>query len=777
MNRILTVVLLIAAVVTVSFSASLTIKVSDGKVPVEDATVVITELSTNMLTSDKGIVFIGNMPSGSFTIIAVMPGYEKYSNVIEMKGEDRVIPVRLLQVSYSLGEITVESKRNKGKVTTQTTVKKEELEASSQFIMNDAIKTLQMMPGVSSSGSMFDSRMYIQGGDFDEWIGSMDGVYIMNPYRWGGRISMFNPYILESIDLYTAGYPAEYGQGLSGVVAVETKNGNKDRLKGFFDISSGSSEISLEGPLSSNFTVFFDIRRTYYELIFPLIYTRDQLVGIQVPYLWDGILKLNWDITYYDSLSFDMYGSLEGMKWNLDSSINGSSQQPGEFEYQSVNLIGSARYKHRFESGDSFDFTAGVLPQYEEDRLSGSPLVTFDENQTNYLYQLRADYFLNSIKGHKIQAGGMFIYAVPSASETVNYYSLNANGQWTNGTVNETFNTIHIAYYSAYLLDNWEIFPSFIFEAGAREEYFTLDNENAINPQAGIKWETTDRLDFFLRGGLYHLFPMDVTLVDSNLGNPDLKSDKVYHLIGGSEYSSGDYIFRIEGFYKYYFDMIEGDSVLHYNNNGVRNVYGGDIYLQKKARKGEWLSGWIAYTYTYGVEDITARSAEDPANPYSIPSSEWFIPNYLRSHTISAIAEMTYYKNPGLTNFFDFMNEWKLSIELTAMSGKPYTPVTNFIQSSFNGGTYYYFDNGKYDSEYTPWYVRLDVKLTIPWNADFLKGILGPNVTAYAYIQVLNVLDLPNIIDYSYTVQNGQLVKVPVGDLPIIPLGGVRIDF
>jgi hypothetical protein len=64
---------------------------------------------------------------------------------------------------------------------------------------------MQAMPGVSSSGGTFDSRMYIQGGDAYEWIAAMDGVFIMNPTRWGENISMFNPNIVDTIDLYTAG--------------------------------------------------------------------------------------------------------------------------------------------------------------------------------------------------------------------------------------------------------------------------------------------------------------------------------------------------------------------------------------------------------------------------------------------------------------------------------------------------------------------------------------------------------------------------------------------
>ncbi len=55
---------------------------------------------------------------------------------------------------------------------------------------------------------------------------------------------------------------------------------------------------------------------------------------------------------------------------------------------------------------------------------------------------------------------------------------------------------------------------------------------------------------------------MNILEMDSNTGNPGLQSEKVYHAIIGGDYSDPDYMFRIEG-----------------------------IYLQKKPKKGDWLSG------------------------------------------------------------------------------------------------------------------------------------------------------------------------------------------
>ena len=112
-----------------SFSASLTVKVNDGRIGLEDVSLSIPEIKANLISDERGIAVFKNIQAGPYTLYAVLPGYEKYSNTIEMNGENTEINIRLKPSTYSLGEINVESKRNRGKVSSQTTVKQDELEA------------------------------------------------------------------------------------------------------------------------------------------------------------------------------------------------------------------------------------------------------------------------------------------------------------------------------------------------------------------------------------------------------------------------------------------------------------------------------------------------------------------------------------------------------------------------------------------------------------------------------------------------------------------------
>lgn len=101
-------IIIILAAPGLSFPADITVKVTDGSLALEDASLTIPELKENLLSDDKGICVFKNVGAGSYTLYAILAGYEKYSNTIEVKSENLNIDIRLKQSVYSLGEINVD---------------------------------------------------------------------------------------------------------------------------------------------------------------------------------------------------------------------------------------------------------------------------------------------------------------------------------------------------------------------------------------------------------------------------------------------------------------------------------------------------------------------------------------------------------------------------------------------------------------------------------------------------------------------------------------------
>ncbi|MGC8765414.1 MAG: TonB-dependent receptor [Brevinematia bacterium] len=758
--------------------ANVKVVVKEKKSPVEDATVVILEKKLQSKTEKGGNAVFENIEAGKYTLIVVMPGYEKFSKEINVEAEDIEVNVELKRVSVSLGEVTVEEKREKGKVPAAKKISEDEIKNASQCYLNDAIKVVQSMPGVGTSGYMMDAMMYIQGGDWYENIFLMDGVVLINPYRWAGRVSMFNPNWIDSLDLYTAGYPPYLAQGLSGALVAKLKEGNNERLKGYFDLSSASSEIGLDGLVGSNVTFYFNIRRTYYEFLIPLFVKVDE--GVQYPHITDGIFKLTFTPTLDDKISVFFYGSEEGMKWKLTGNVSaGEPEYNGEFYYYNYNAIFGTRYDRRLTEKDSLDIILGCTWTENYSKLDADPVGIYEAESRLINFQSLVNLYINSFDGHKFQTGGAIIlpYLIED-KETVKFYSLDANGNWTNSfSYEDKLSNYMMPYYAGYIMDNWEFIKSLILEVGGRVEYYKPTGETVFNPVGGLKWEITEDASIYVRGGKYNFYSFNFYQIDEKYGNPDLRSEKAYHCLGGAEYDKEAYLVRVEGFYKWYYDLIYEDGDKNFNNDGFREVYGGALYLQKKKRKTDFWNGWLSYTYVHGLEKVTNLGTPDPAFPSALPIDEWFVPSFLREHNLSINLELINklrFDNPRI----DWLYNWSLSFDFKLMTGKPYTPITNFVSAEIPGaGTQYYYNYGKYNSEFTPLHHKLDVKITIPSGPfDFLK-LFGLKFESSSYVSFINIYNHENIYDYHYVIKDGKLQKEGLKDFPFMILGGFKIEF
>lgn len=760
------------------WSTDLNVIVKEKNKVISGATVIILEKELQQITKATGEVNFTKLEPGEYTVIVLYPGYKKTSKKISLGKNNQKLFIQLERLNLSLGEITIEEKREKGKVPASKKITGDEIKNTSQTFINDAIKTIQSMPGVSTSGFMFDATMYIQGGDWYENILFLDGNVLINPYKWSGRISMLNPNWIDSIELYTAGYPAYLAQGLSGVIVAKIKEGNREKLKGYFDLSSATSEIGLNGPIGSNVNFYFNIRRTYYELLAPLFMNVSE--GVQFPHLTDGILKLTFTPTIDDKISIFLYGSEEGMKWKLTGNVeSGEPSYKADFFYSQPQIIFSTRYDRRLTEKDSMDVVLGCTFLSSLGKFDAGPVGVSEWDAKMLTFEGLLNFYINSFDSHKIQSGiaTLLPYMIEDKEKSY-FYSLDSGGNWTDVySYEETLSNYLMPYYAGYIMDDWEFINSLIFEAGSRFEYFSPTGEFAVNPVLGLKWEMTEDASIYVRGGRYNRFLFNYYQISEKYGNPELQSEKAYHGLLGIEYDKNAYLVRLEGFYKWYYDLVFNDNDKNFNNDGFREVYGGTLFFQKKKEENNFWSGWISYTYVHGLEKVTNLGTPNPAFPSIIPLDEWYTPAYLREHTLSINLEIVnkiWLDNPWI----DWLYNWSISLDFKLMSGKPYTPITNFISQEIPGvGTQYYFFYGKYNSEYTPLYHKLDMKITIPGSPFEFLRLFNLDIESTSYFSFINIYNNENVYDYSYIVSNGELKKTPVKDFSFMMLGGFKVEF
>lgn len=117
---------------------------------------------------------------------------------------------------------------------------------STPNMAGDSMRVVNRLPGVSSVGVSAKPR--IRGGLQDEVLILLDGVELLEPFHlsdYQAGYSSIDNRTVDSIDIYTGGFPVRYGNRMSGVIDVKTNRAE----------SPFNTEIGL-----SNFSTFINAR-------------------------------------------------------------------------------------------------------------------------------------------------------------------------------------------------------------------------------------------------------------------------------------------------------------------------------------------------------------------------------------------------------------------------------------------------------------------------------------------------------------------------------------
>ncbi len=114
---------------------------------------------------------------------------------------------------------------------------------------SDAMRATLRLPGVSSLGVSAKPR--IRGGLQDELLVMQDGLELMEPFHladYHSPYSSIDYHTIESIDVYTGGFPSRYGYRMSGVMDIRNQ-WQEDEYDTDIGVSSFSNFIHTRGSI------------------------------------------------------------------------------------------------------------------------------------------------------------------------------------------------------------------------------------------------------------------------------------------------------------------------------------------------------------------------------------------------------------------------------------------------------------------------------------------------------------------------------------------------
>ncbi|HAD81041.1 MAG: hypothetical protein A2509_04420 [Candidatus Edwardsbacteria bacterium RIFOXYD12_FULL_50_11] len=233
-----------------------TVTDSETKEPVPGAVVELLGTSIGANTDLDGRYFIVNVPVGTYSLKARMMGFETVTitNVKSIMDLTTTINFKLKPTVLLSEGITVTARRQMvipDATSTSRVVSTKEIMAMPNASANNVIGNTA---GVVTSGG----QMNVRGGRSDEMAFFVDGVSVTDALS-GAMGSQINTAAIEEVMVITGGFNAEYGEAMSGVVNVVTKEGgDKFNIYGRFTTdmymmdnsrNNNKVELSLGGPV------------------------------------------------------------------------------------------------------------------------------------------------------------------------------------------------------------------------------------------------------------------------------------------------------------------------------------------------------------------------------------------------------------------------------------------------------------------------------------------------------------------------------------------------
>ena len=198
-----------------------------GKDPVSFANVVVLGTKQGTMTDETGAFVIAGVPVGTYQVKLQAIGYDPVIQTVQVNaGQTAVLNFSVGQTKVVKEVETIEVRAEK-RIDTKSSTTKQSISAEKlrEIPVDNLSQAIATKAGVVAQGG----ELHFRGGRGGEVKFQFDGVEATDP-AFGGQASIAN-LAVAGTDVLSGGFDAEYGNALSGVVSVSTKEGG-DRLSG-----------------------------------------------------------------------------------------------------------------------------------------------------------------------------------------------------------------------------------------------------------------------------------------------------------------------------------------------------------------------------------------------------------------------------------------------------------------------------------------------------------------------------------------------------------------
>lgn len=699
-----------------------------------------------------------NIPVGRHDVLFRFIGYkEQFVQVILTSGKEVVLVIELEESVIQREEVVITDKNQKTQpLNEMTTVSARSftIEETSRYAgsLGDPSRMAANYAGISGAN---DSRndVVIRGNSPMGLLWKLNGIDIPNPNHFGsfgstgGPVSILNNNVLNNSDFLTGAFPAEYGNGLSGVFDLRMRNGNNEKYEFMGQIGFNGFEFGAEGPISKKNGSSFLINYRYSTLELFSAIGVEFGTGVAIPHYQDLSYRFNFPTKKCGDFTFWGIGGLSYIEL-LDSEADTTKLDLytlGGFDTRYGTRMGVAGFTHTISLGPKsysrFNLGATYNSNYVSvDSISWSDMVMWPNYGSEFWrinYNANYHVVVKFNSKNTLKSGAQFeTYDISLVDSTsINPY---------------TFRKIRNVQDQSYLVQaytQWQhkFTDLLTLNLGLHGQYLGLNGSYAIEPRTGFKWQMNEQNWLSIGAGFHsQMQPIFIYYNQTlnpdgtySLTNQDVDFSRAFHSVLAWDWNFADNMrLKAEVYYQHLynipirkswetysalndgadFDSPGTDSLV---NEGTGKNFGFELTVEKFYSKGYYFL-WTTslyearFTPADGIERQSAFSGNYVVNV--LGGKEWTIEK--KSKKKQKVRRHTF----------------RLDAKMNLAGGKRYIPI-DLAASNASGFTVYDYDRA-YENRYDG-YFRIDAKIgyilngkhiTQQWSVEFLNATNNKNM-------------------------------------------------
>lgn len=754
------------------------------------------------VADEEGQFEITEVPIGKHQLIVTYFGYEPKAQTIEVNsGRETIVSISLMESVVTTTEEVVVTARKAGEVINEMALisaRQFSVEETNRYpgSRSDPARMVSNFAGVAG-GDDSRSDIIVRGNSPLGVVWRMEGIDLFNPSHFGtsgssgGPTAILNNKMLGNSDFFMSAFPAEYGNSISAVFDLKTRNGNNQQYEFTGQLGVLGVEFLSEGPMDKKGNSSYLVMGRYSTLSIL------KSVGISIgtdatPGYFDGAFKFNWKLNKGGNLSLFALGGKSEINILISEQTEPSEDLYGEGDrdqnFGTSMVQGGINYKKPVSEKTFITTTLAYGHEQQWTLHSGLDrhLDTLNKGQANQSYRIVVDsiypimgYVFNHQKisyhfglthkfnaRHTIKAGiNADLYLVDQIDSVRSY--VGANTFRYRYDYNGAMGLLR-----GYAQWKYRITERMDLTAGIHTSYFTYSNSyTPVEPRLGWKWRMKNNQSLAAGAGL-HSQMQPLYIYTYNKFAQD--GSKIYHLkdldltrsvhtsVAYEKSFKGNWNFKSEAYFQYLYNVPVTVAPSSYslinmgsgfqrffpdslNNDGTGTNYGLELTLQKFFDKQFFFM-------------VTATL---------------FDSKYVGS---DGIRRNTSYNGNYILNILggkDFKigerNTITLGLKMTYAGGKRYGYVD--MARTLENEEIYFLDEG-FNTRRFKDYFRLDLKLGWKLNKKRTTHEVG--------FDLVNVLNIKNVLMLSYAPNIANPTAEPIAiknQLGFLPLIYYKIDF